>query len=340
MLNLSTARAAARLIFAGLLALGGTAAAPAQDRPRYDGFNVIVSAGHPFGSVGARRSLTLARRTGAAAVAIVPFLWQPNTASPAIGRGSDMSNEELRTAIRDARAQGLRVMVKPHVWVPQRWAGAVLPGSEADWRAWFENYRTALLTIARIAAEERADALSIGTELKETSRRPEWIGIIGAVRAVFPRTLLYVAHNLEEAETVPFWPLLDAIGVTLYPVLGDDHDRPFRLAAMTAVAEKLDALAERTGKPVIVGEIGLRSAEYAASKPWESPEERPAEADGRLQAEVMADWLNVLRRPGIDGVLVWRWLTDPHAGGPNDTDFTVQNKPAEGVLLCAWTVGC
>ncbi len=314
--------------------------AVAQDRQSQDGFNVIVTSGHPFGSLTARRSLAQARRLGAGTVAIVPFLWQPSPSSAAIGRGSDMTNDELRAAIREARAQGFRVMVKPHVWVPQSWAGAVAPGSDAAWRAWFENYQAALLTIARIAAEEKADALSIGTELKETSQRPEWISIIGALRAVFPRQLTYVAHNVEEAEAVPFWPLLDAIGVTLYPVLGDDRDRVGRLAIMTATASKLDALAERAGKPIIVGEIGLRSAEHAASKPWESAEERPAEADGRLQAEVLADWIKVLRRPSIRGVLVWRWFTDPQAGGPNDTDFTVQNKPAEGVLLCAWSVGC
>jgi hypothetical protein len=37
---------------------------------------------------------------------------------------------------------------------------------------------------------------------------------------------------------------------------------------------------------------------------------------------------------------VWRWFTDPEAGGGADTDFTVQGKPAEGVLLCAWTRVC
>jgi hypothetical protein len=42
----------------------------------------------------------------------------------------------------------------------------------------------------------------------------------------------------------------------------------------------------------------------------------------------------------VRGVLVWRWFTDPAAGGLADTDFTVQGKPAEGVLMCAWIVGC
>ena len=36
-----------------------------------------------------------------------------------------------------------------------------------------------------------------------------------------------------------------------------------------------------------------------------------AQADPGLQAEVLADWLAVLDRPSVQGVLVWRWLTDP-----------------------------
>jgi hypothetical protein len=109
---------------------------------------------------------------------------------------------------------------------------------------------------------------------------------------------------------------------------------------MTDVVERLDAMSSRLGKPVLVAEIGLRSAKGAAAKPWESAEERTASADPQLQADVIADWLAVLDRPSIQGVLIWRWFTDPAAGGLNDTDFTVQGKPAEAVLSCAWTGIC
>ena len=90
--------------------------------------------------------------------------------------------------------------------------------------------------------------------------------------------------------------------------------------------ERLETLSSRSGKPLVVGEIGLRSAEGAAAKPWESAEEREAQADPQLQAEVLADWLAALDRPAIRGVLIWRWFTDPAAGGPVDTDFTVQGE--------------
>jgi hypothetical protein len=307
---------------------------------RIDGFNVIVSPRHPFGSESARKSLALAKQAGTTAIAIVPFLWQPSSASANVIRGSDMDDEELRQAIRDARKLGLTTVIKPHVWVDGSWAGAVAARSDDDWRAWFARYGTEIARMARIAAEERADIFCIGTELVKTIERPEWDGVIKAARAAFPGALIYAAHNVEEAETVPFWDRLDAIAVTLYPALGADDDRAFRLAVMRATAERLDVLAARTGKRVIVGEIGIRSAKGAAAKPWESAEEREAVADGRLQADVFADWLKILARPSVRGVLVWRWFTDPDAGGASDTDFTVQGKPAEGVLQCAWTQRC
>jgi hypothetical protein len=73
-------------------------------------------------------------------------------------RGDDMADAELRAAIRDAHALGLAVLVKPHVWVPESWAGAVAMNSEEDWQEWFANYRRELDRIARIAEEEGGGA--------------------------------------------------------------------------------------------------------------------------------------------------------------------------------------
>jgi hypothetical protein len=307
---------------------------------RLNGFNVIATPDHPFGSASAERALIAARRVGATTIAIIPFFWQASASSHDIKSGNDMSDEALRTAIRQARQLGFMVVVKPHVWIPESWAGAVEPNSEQSWAIWFAQYGTELERITRIAAEEHAEALAIGTELTKTTQRPEWTNLIATARAMFPRTLYYIAHNVEEAETIPFWPQLDAIGVSLYPPLGADGDVTGRRTVMRNVAERLGALSGRFSKPIMVGEIGLRSAKGAAAKPWESAEERSASADVRLQADVLADWLKILNQPSIKGVLIWRWFTDPMAGGHNDTDFTVQGKPAEAVLSCAWTSAC
>ena len=327
----------------GMLTLLMVPADPASGQPlgrRLDGMNVVMTPAHPFGSLAAERSLADLKRLGAGAVAIVPFLWQPGPQSPDIVRGNDMPDAVLRAAIRDARALGFAVVVKPHVWVPGSWAGAIAMDGEDGWQRWFAGYRGELMRIAGIAADAKADALAIGTELAMTTQRPEWRDLIAGLRAVYPGTLLYIAHNPDEAKTVPFWSALDAVGVSLYPPLGADDDRSGRRAAMRAAVDRLDALAARTGKSVVVAEIGLRSARGAAAKPWESAEERATAADPFLQAGVLTDWLVALDRPSIRGVMIWRWFTDPQAGGPADTDFTVQGKPAERVLRCAWTPAC
>jgi hypothetical protein len=307
---------------------------------RLDGANVIMAPGHPFGSASARLSLTKLKRLGAGAIAVVPFFWQQSAGSADIVRGNDMTDAVLRAAIRDAHALGFTVMVKPHVWVPASWAGAVGMDGEDAWRRWFASYRRELVRIARLAEDEKADALAIGTELSMTTGRPEWLDLIAGARGSYSGTLLYVAHNADEAETVPFWGKLDAVGVSLYPPLGADDDRAGRQTAMRAAAERLDAVAARSGKSVVVGEVGLRSAQGAAARPWESAEERASAADPTLQALVLADWLRALDRPTVRGVMIWRWLTDPEAGSGADTDFTVQGKPAERVLLCAWSAAC
>jgi hypothetical protein len=322
------------MLRSALLVLAWLALAQPALSQRFDGFNVVVAPNHRFGSPSARESLMAAKRAGAQAIAVVLFLWQRNPERPEIVRGDDMPDAELRLAIREARALGLKVMVKPHVWIDGSWAGAVDPKTASGWDLWFDRYREEIARIARLAAEEGADALSIGTELERSTQHPQWRNVIAAARSAFSGTLLYVAHNVEEAEAVPFWSALDAIGVSLYPPLGNDGDHTRRRAVMRDAAERLDAISARTGKPIIVAEIGLRSAIGAAAKPWESAEERTALPNPQLQAAVLADWLEALDRPTVRGVLIWRWFTDPAAGGAGDTDFTVQGKAAERVLAC------
>ena len=192
----------------GALALcrsGDRAATGVRAAPT-DGFNVITTPGHPFGS--GPPSARSRRRSASAptTVAIVPFLWQASPADPGIGRGKDMSDDELRSAIREARALGFSVVVKPHVWVPESWAGAVAPRSEADWQAWFAGYRSALMHIAEIAAEENADALAIGTELAKTTHRTEWFELI-ARRAPHSRARSSMSPTMSRRrKLVPFWP--------------------------------------------------------------------------------------------------------------------------------------
>lgn len=325
-----------RHAMAGGLATGLTAGA-ARAAVRYQpGFNLIQTPNALFGSVAAARSLARMKQAGASACAIIPFAWQSGPTDPKVVAGSDMTPDQLRAGIRLAREAGLAVTVKPHVWTPGGWAGQVAMNSDTDWKTWFDGYRTALGGYADIAAAEGAESFCVGTELTQSVQRPEWDNLIAEIRRRFPGALTFAAHGAENAEAVPFWRSLDAVGATVWPPLGADHDRAAWQAAMEGETGRLEAVATGAGKPLQVLEVGLRSAQGAAVKPWESAEERMARPAPALQAEALDLWMQVLDRPGVHQVLVWRWFTDPDAGGPADTDFTVQRKPAARRLAARW----
>lgn len=322
-----------------LLALPVRAGGMAPPPPSWRGANLTRTPQAPLGSDACGRSLRALKDLGADSVALIPFLWQATPQATRIALGSDFGLEELRAGIRQARAIGLKVMVKPHVWVPETWAGAVDPqGGEQGWADWFGGYGSALETLARLAAAEKAEALAIGTELRGTSHRPEWASLIARLRPLYPGLLTYVAHWDGEVARVPFWGLLDAASVSLYPPLGTDEAGIE--GAITRHADQLVAWRNSIGKPLWVAELGLRSAQAAQVKPWESPEERDATPDQYVQARVLARWLAALDQRGIGDMLVYRWFSDPDIGGPTDTDFTIQGKRAQDVLHCWFTGRC
>lgn len=310
---------------------------PVATLPRpWRGVNLVQTERAPLGGADARRSMRLLASLGADSVALTPYLWQPAANSADVVRGSDTPDEALLPGIRHARELGLRVLVKPHLWVNTARPGEARMADDAGWRAWFAAYTAALVTMARGAQEAGAEALSIGTAIRAAGPRPEWRAVIAAVRAVFRGRLLYVAADIEEAEAFPHWALLDAVGLRLYrPLGGDDRGAEWE-AVMTREAERLDRLEQRLRKKIWVAELGIRSAAGAAAAPGLSAEERASAPDQRVQAEALARWLRRLDRPSVEAVLLWRWFTDPARGGADDTDYTPQGKQAEGVLLHAW----
>src|SRR5262249_14910834 len=186
------------------------------------------------------------------------------------------TDEEIRAGIRAARARGLFVLVKPHVWVHGSWPGAIEPPPESFAR-WWASYEEFLLHHARLAAEEKADALCVGTELSRVQGRREWSGLVARVREVFPGALVYAAN--WDALEIPFAELLDAVGVDLYAPLSaraQATDAELRAGAEKVVLS-LAALAVKTKKPVLLTEVGFPARRAC----WT----RPNEEDGAVDAE-------------------------------------------------------
>jgi len=154
------------------------------------------------------------------------------------------------------------------------------------------------------------------------------------VRKVFHGALTYAA-NWDEAEHVPFWDALDYVGVDEYaPIATKSGARePELCSAWNVLAKDLEALSKRTGKRILLTELGYRATRDAAMAPATWPENDPNPAfDPAHQASCFRAAMQALwGKPWLAGIYVWKWFTDSHdEDGP--TDFSVADKPAEAVM--------
>mgnify|MGYP003670306796 CR=1 FL=1 len=308
---------------------------------RLDGVNLLQSREVSFTQPPTYQSLRAARALGANTVAVVTFLEQTSPESTRLRKSRAVSDAQLVGAIRAAKRAGVKVFVKPQLLIPDAWAGAIDPGSDAGWEDWFDAYRTHLVELAVLAESEDADGFVVGTELGRSASRAEWSDVIAAVRNVFSGTLTYAAHGVEGLNAFSHWHLLDLAGVTLYPSLGNNPERGAMQAHVEETTAQLRGAADRIGKPVWITEIGIQSRHGAQERPWEwRGMDADAPPDSGLQATVIDLWLEALAGDWNRGVLLWAWSNDPLAGGPNDRDYLLQNKPAEQVMRCRWKNLC
>jgi hypothetical protein len=326
------------LLAAALALPAASPAAPPRSLPRFlNGISFAMTNRAELGydSGAARAALDAWKTAGADAVSLMPFAFQRTPTSAELrwrlSHPGSETDAQMRAGIRAARAHGLFVLVKPHIWVPGSWPGAIAPPSGDAFRSWWTAYGDFIVHHARIAAEEGADALAVGTELSLLQGRPEWGALIARVRAVFPGFVVYAAN--WDATDVPFAPDLDAVGVDLYAPLSEDPaatDERLRAGAERVVAS-LDALAERTRRPVLLTEAGY-PARHAC---WMRPNEEVGAVDPDAQrraTEALLFALSARAHPAIRGLFWWKAFSDGRAAEPADGGFRIGGRPAEAAL--------
>jgi hypothetical protein len=240
----------------------------------------------------------------------------------------------VRTIAEAAVSRGLAVSIKPHVDVDDgAWRATIDPPDPA---AWFESYRAFVLPWARLADSLGAARFVAGTELAGTiDHEAEWRTTIAALRTAFGGTLVYAA-SWDEAQLVRFWDALDLAGVDFYyPVAARERAGRFELLSGWAPwLSRLERLHERTGKRILLTEIGYRSIDGAGLAPHALG---PSDAiDLGEQADLYwAALQSVGDLPWMEGLEWWNYRADG-AGGSADGDFTPFGKPAELELRAAW----
>ena len=287
-------------------------------------------------SAACARELSRIRDAGADWVALTPFASLADPRSPALGNSTDAgpdgeSDEAVCEAAARAHALGLRVWLKPQVWT-RGWEGA-LAFSPAGWRQFFDGYDEILLHWALLAEREGLDGVFVGHELSSsTAADPaRWREMIGRVRRVYAGPLSYDA-NWDEAARVSFWDALDLIGVSFYAPLSD---RPTRDAARlqagaTQALTSLHEVAKKSGRPVLVAELGYAPTVNAAVRPWDGTS---APADTTLQRLCLEAAIAAMDpHEWLAGAFFWRWGSGPRG---HDDPFDPRGLPVEDVMVRA-----
>jgi len=270
------------------------------------------------------------RRLGYDAISLMPFAAQRGFDATELRRlagapGSETDLAMLLPAVR-AHRLGMRVMLKPHVWV---WPGGDATRIEpANWPAWFASYARVLTHEALLARAMHAEWLCIGTELTRSESRPEWRPLIARLRALFHGGLTYAA-NFDAFEKTPFFGELDAIGIDAYfPLSSTPNASDAELhAGARRVVDRIEAVAH--GKPVVLTELGYADEKSPWVEPWR--EQRGAAAAPAEQARAFAAMLDaVAKSHAIRGFFIWKYESD--ANVRNGSGFHPQGQPAEEVI--------
>ena len=181
-----------------------------------------------------------------------------------------------------------------------------------------------------------------------------WRTLIQAVRSIYSGTIVYAA-NWDDYNLVTFWDSVDLIGVDAYfPLLQGNSASIDNIKAAWQSCQvpgqfftgqsylgynwlqNLRDFSVAKNKHIIFTEIGYQSlsatnvSQSVLAQPYAS-ESGTVNLD--IQSKAYSAFVEIfLKEAWFNGFFIWDWLTNPNAGGWNDTGYTPQNKPALEVL--------
>jgi len=280
---------------------------------------------------------------GAGWIAVVPYAFtRPGNPHVQYNEGGwqwwGERPEGVAESIRLAHENGLRVMLKPQVYVPGSWTGMLRFDTPEAWASWELDYSNYILNMAKLGAEQGAELFCIGTEFRTAiAERPAyWSELIKQVRAVFPGKLVYSA-NWDDWEQAPFWTELDYIGLSSYfPLVeGATPDVEAMKTAWEPIRNKLKAFSQKKDKPVLFTEYGYLSVDGCGWRNWELEKNIEQRAiNEQAQANAYEALFQTFHAESWwAGGFLWKWFPNMrgHEGYP-ERDYTPQGKKGEEII--------
>ena len=267
------------------------------------------------------------------------------TASSVHPYSDTVADTELSAEMAADQAAGLRVMVVPILYCAGCEGGDRSVLHPADVPAFFASYGAFVDHYATLAQAGGASTLFVGSEMSSLEGRltPNlWRSLISRARSVFHGQIGY-EENWDVLGNAPFLDSVDLIGVSAYfpldgsaspslaQLLADWHSSSMPGWRGRDWVGQVAALAARFHKPVVFGEVGYMSGDYAGAHPYLDYYANP---NPGLQANLYQALLETFQGYGWwAGAVWWDYQVTPDALAVNGRTFA--DKPAE-TLLQLW----
>ena len=275
-------------------------------------------------------------------VSVIPYAYTRKNASEVVYNYQHQwwgeREEGVIETIQLAKNQGIKVMLKPHVWISgEGWPGKFNCSSEAEWKQWEDSYSAYILRFATIADSMDVPIFCIGTEYRIAVReRPKfWSALIDSVRRVYKNKVTYAA-NWDNYERVSFWKQLDFIGIDAYfPITSSKHPGVEELEkGFEKLSMRLETFSDSCNQQVVFTEYGFRSLDYATSGYYKYQIDELS-TNPQLQANAYTTFFNTLwKEPWMLGGFFWKYQfrSEKELGGLENNKYTPQFKPAERII--------
>jgi hypothetical protein len=242
--------------------------------------------------------------------------------------------------INFAHSLGLKVMLKPHVWVRgEGWAGDFDLKSEEEWQRWEKSYSLYILSNAKLADSLNVELLCIGTEYRKAAiKRPLfWKDLIVKVRDIYSGDITYAA-NWDNYENITFWGDLDYIGIDAYFPLTSIHTPDVETLNREWIQHKLKIadISKKFDKPILFTEFGYQSVDFTADGHWKYDQDTLLVNMQAQNNAYKAIFSSFWSEEWFSGGFLWKWHSaHDQSGGVTCKRFTPQNKPSQA-LIKSW----
>lgn len=241
--------------------------------------------------------------------------------------------QRLESTIQTCRSKNLKVFVIPIVFLKDAnkgdWRGNIKPNNIDQW---FGYYRHMILRVAEICEDYGVEMLSVGSELSSMqTKKSRWNMLVEDTKSYYGGKLCY-SVNWDAISSLSFHSSLDLVGISAYFPLTNVNDfdpKPAKLLkSWNNIKSDIKKQTAHISKPFFLSEVGYRSFDGAAFKPYEHSTD--GDQDLKEQYDCFNAFLECWRN---DKDLAGAFIYETYKYGKGlDLGYNFMGKPAEKLV--------